>query len=354
MEALAPFATDPRLRYARSTGAPSMTENWNLAFERVRGDYAIVLGDDDAVGDEIVNAARWARDNDVDAIADERLSYLWPNYQLREAAGTIRVGRHTGVVTYVDAPRSLEQTLRKYPIDTTQLPHIYHGLVRMSLMREIKARAGMFFDSMAPDFYSTIALSCIARRFARAAYPLCASGASAAANAGRVHEGKDHLHALEYKRAQWSPYVPPFYTMGTSILDATIKALIHMDRRDLIPVLDFSSFYADCFVQHTRSATAILREIRRLGSEHPSLPRVIRAKLVPRIIQMTGHRLRQFAGRQTAARGLKRLKSRIRRVDYDVMAASDIVEALQRAQQLMDSRGVKSPFTPSEPSPPTA
>jgi hypothetical protein len=122
----------------------------------------------------------------------------------------------------------------------------------------------------------------------------------------------------------------------------------------LIPVLDFSSFYADCFVQQPRSATAILREIRRLGSEHPSLARGIRAKLVPRIIQMTGHRLRQFAGRRTAARGLKRLKSRIRRVDYDVMAASDIVEALQRAQQLMHSRGVKSPFTPSEPSPPTA
>ena len=37
-DAIAPFAADGRLRYEKSVGAPSMTDNWNLAFERVRGE----------------------------------------------------------------------------------------------------------------------------------------------------------------------------------------------------------------------------------------------------------------------------------------------------------------------------
>jgi hypothetical protein len=343
-DVLAPFIGDARLRYARSDGTPSMTQNWNFAFERLRGEYAIVLGDDDAVGSEVVNAARWARANGVDAIADQRISYLWPNYQLRDAAGTVRVSRHTGQITYADASKVLETTLRSYPIGTTLLPHIYHCLVRMDLMREIKSRAGAFFDSMAPDYYSTIALSCIAQQFARVDYPLCASGASAAANAGRVHVGKDYLHALEYMLSDWAPYVPPFYTMQTAIVDATIKGLSHMGRQDLIPSLDYSSFYAECLIQQPGKAPAIIGELRRLAREHPTLARRIYSRLPVRMAQMGARRLRHVVGRQVAASSLKKLTSRLRNDDYDVLPASNIIEALELSQQVLRSRGIRSPF----------
>jgi glycosyltransferase involved in cell wall biosynthesis len=350
--AIAMFAADERLRYAKSPAAPSMTENWNLAFERVSGDYAIVLGDDDAVGPEIVNAARWAMENDVDAVADERIGYLWPSYQLREAAGTVRITRHTGGIAYPDASRLLETTLRKYPFNTTLLPHIYHGLVRMRLMREIKSRTGSFFDSMAPDFYTTIALSCLTKQFARVGYPLCASGASAAANSGRVHEGKDYLHALEYQHNQWSAYVPPFYSMSTSIFDATIKALNHMGRRDLVTSLDFANFYAECLGENPASATVIVRELRRFLRDHPAPGFRTLTMLVPRLIQMAGRRARQVAGRSAGAQVLKRLKSQFSSVDYDVIPAPNIVEALEQCQQLLRARGVKSPFAMSQPARP--
>lgn len=341
----ATLSADSRLRYEKSPGAPSMTENWNYAFARVRGEYVIVIGDDDAVGREVANAARWAKEHDVDAIADDRIVYFWPNYQLGEVAGTARVSRHTGRVESDDALRTLDHALSRYPVNLHRLPHIYQGLVRTRLMHEIKARTGQFFHSMAPDYYSAVALACVVKRFVRASYPVCAAGASAAANSGRVHQGTDYLHALEFDRQfQWSRYVPPFYSMTTSIVDATSKALIHMGREDLIETLDFSSFYGDCLAQQPREATAVVRELRRLLREHPCLASGILPRIIPRAIQMTARRVRHIAGRPVAMRGLKKLKARLTPADYDVVAAPDIVEALDKTQHLLKSRGVRSPF----------
>jgi hypothetical protein len=220
----------------------------------------------------------------------------------------------------------------------------------MRVMNELKRRTGAFFGSMAPDYYSTIAISCIARRFARATYPLCAAGASAAANAGRVHDRQDHLHALEYGQSRWSPYVPPFYLMTTAIVGATIQALRDMGREDLILMLDYSSFYAECLAQRPRSFRATAKEVGHLLHDHPSLRPVVVPRLLPRTVQMTWRRLRQVAGRPTAATPLKKLKSQLVRRDFDVLAASNIVEAIERSQRLLQSRGVESPFASTRPS----
>jgi len=40
---------DPRIRYIRSDTPLSVTNNWNLALDAARGDYVVMLGDDDAL-----------------------------------------------------------------------------------------------------------------------------------------------------------------------------------------------------------------------------------------------------------------------------------------------------------------
>jgi hypothetical protein len=353
-DVLEPFADQPRLRYEKSAGAPSMTENWNLAFERVRGDYSIVLGDDDAVGTEIVNAARWARAHHVDAIADDRVAYFWPDYQLKEVAGTARLGRATGQMTWPNVHETLESVLRQYPIDPQRLPHIYHGLVRTQLMHEIKRRTGRFFDSLAPDYYSTVALSCIAKRFVRASYPVCVSGASAQANAGRVHDGKDHLHAREYRQQpDWPRYVPPVYCMITAITASTIQALEAMDRADLVATLDFSSLYAEFLAEQPGNAGAMAGALGRLVADHRSFVLQIPPRLATRTVRMVGRRLRQAAGRQAIGHRLKKLRSRMAPVDDGVVRAANIVEAIEGSQQILRARGVKSPFSLGGPPQPT-
>src|ERR1035438_396945 len=41
--------SDPRLRYFRTTERLSMTDNWEAALSKVRGEYVLFLGDDDAI-----------------------------------------------------------------------------------------------------------------------------------------------------------------------------------------------------------------------------------------------------------------------------------------------------------------
>src|SRR4051794_10427964 len=40
---------EPRIKYFRTNGFVSVTENWNTALEKSSGDYVIMLGDDDGL-----------------------------------------------------------------------------------------------------------------------------------------------------------------------------------------------------------------------------------------------------------------------------------------------------------------
>ena len=76
----------------------------------------------------------------MDAIADDRVIYFWPDYPVREVAGTARLGTATGQMTWPNVREALESELRRYPINPHRLPHLYQGLVRTQLMHEIKRR----------------------------------------------------------------------------------------------------------------------------------------------------------------------------------------------------------------------
>src|SRR6266487_3404385 len=52
--------TDERLRYAYEGGRMSVVENCNRALSRATGEYVTLLGDDDGVNPEIIDAVRWA------------------------------------------------------------------------------------------------------------------------------------------------------------------------------------------------------------------------------------------------------------------------------------------------------
>ena len=62
---------DRRLRYRYTPPPFSMIDNFNAAVELATGEYLCLIGDDDGVNPEIMEAAHWAQGENVDAIGGE-------------------------------------------------------------------------------------------------------------------------------------------------------------------------------------------------------------------------------------------------------------------------------------------
>jgi glycosyltransferase involved in cell wall biosynthesis len=70
---------DTRLRYHYTSAPQSMVDNWDAAVGLTSGKYLCLIGDDDGVNPEIIEATRWADMNDIDALKPTvSASYLWP------------------------------------------------------------------------------------------------------------------------------------------------------------------------------------------------------------------------------------------------------------------------------------
>ena len=79
-ELVAAFASDPRLRYMRLEKPVPVTENWTNALRESRGDYFLMLGDDDAVLpgalDRLNEAIR--RNGEPECVTYNGFSFVFP------------------------------------------------------------------------------------------------------------------------------------------------------------------------------------------------------------------------------------------------------------------------------------
>lgn len=91
---------DPRLVYRHAGARLSITDNHNAAMA-LSGEYVCLIGDDDGVNPEIIDAVRWAKANGVDALTPRIVAnYCWPDFRTAtfgaRHASRLYVGRISG------------------------------------------------------------------------------------------------------------------------------------------------------------------------------------------------------------------------------------------------------------------
>jgi hypothetical protein len=168
----------PRVRCVRPPRLLSMSSNWELAVSEARGEYLILLGDDDAllshalpeldglIGRGRPRAVRWTS-----------TYYSWPTIDLPGQGNYLRIplGRE---VRAVDAKPAIAAAARFEACYTT-LPMLYHNAaVRRDLVEELRARAGRVFGCAIPDVYTAFALAYLAGSFLSLDAPMTVAGTS--------------------------------------------------------------------------------------------------------------------------------------------------------------------------------
>jgi len=259
---------DPRLRYERVRGVVSMTGNCNRAIGLARGEYVILIGDDDTVLPSILPACRWASENGVDALTpDLSIRYMWPDLRHRifgmRQAGNVYLDPWPGTLTRADSGAEALACVRRAGQGMGRMANLYHGVVRRSVLEALRERTGDYVHGVSPDVYTSLAITTQVRNQFHYAGPVAIPGSSGRSNSGRQavreHQGRlwDDPHMMPYVGETWPPEIPEFFGIETVWAQAALTACRKTGRDDLLRAFDFTRLYAICLVKHRRNLPEI-------------------------------------------------------------------------------------------------
>jgi glycosyltransferase involved in cell wall biosynthesis len=269
-EAIQPWLGDARLVYQHSLEAMPMIGNFTKGLELSRGMYITYLGDDDGANLELIDAAIWAEQNDIDVLTTTRPAiYSWPDlrfkYLQKRLAGRLEIRRFSGKMRFIDPDRELRKCASAGgELYAARLPLAYYGIAKRECIERIKQFTGSYFPGPSPDLAIAIGLASQAKRVCQIDYPLFIPGISMGnAHAfGRADYNELRLEtkSLLPKEAvrDWSPLVPAFFCGPTMWGETAVKTLSATGRKDILADFNISYLHAKCAVFYPRLRSMIM------------------------------------------------------------------------------------------------
>lgn len=336
---------DPRLTYNHSPGTLSFVDNFDRALSLASGEYVTVIGDDDGINPELMDAVRWARARGVKAIKPGlQAVYFWPGVglpftQCGGDAGTFMIEPIAGGAairrTGPELSRLLHDGCQGYL--ERDLVKLYHGIVRRDALESVRGTTGRFFGGLSPDIYAAVALSVVIDDVVCIDYPLtipgvCRTSGSADSGTGR-HTGelRDAPHFAGHAEYAWAREVPEFYSVETIWADSALAALREMRRDDLVRQFRPQYLAAFCILHHPEFAELVTRHYLGLRS---GVPRSLLGKRMALRVANLTIRFRERMARKRHERS----QSQDRHVRLEGVA--DISAAADQLAKHLDAAGV--------------
>lgn len=234
--------SDKRLVYKYDNSPVSFIENFNRCMALATGEYICMIGDDDSVLPVILDIANWAKKNNVDSISTTNLiQYYWPKAFPGFDDGLLIFPVIESKIKKIDLQQTIIKLVNKGIVNhySYSIPRTYHGLIKRSLMDEIKDRTGNFYGGLSPDIYSSFSLSSIVKNHYDFSLPFTIAGAcpksSTADNLVGKHSGelKDMPHLKNKPDYIWDNNIPKYYSVYTTWCESALKALSDMNEKEL-------------------------------------------------------------------------------------------------------------------------
>lgn len=307
---------DPRLRYVHCREPLSMTENHNRAMALAEGEYVCLIGDDDSILPEALDAARWAARHGVESIAPEVVAnYAWPDFRSLAFgaghAGRLYVKASFGGVARKDARASMRAALSRAALGTEGLPKVYHGIVARRAMERLRERGGAYFHGTSPDVSGAIGLTSVLDDYVWIDHPLTLPGASAGSNTGRSavkkHVGtvEDDPHTKRFRNLEWPAVLPRFVSVETVWAQAVHATLAAVSPQDLASY-NLPRLYATCLLRDSAYRGAVFAAMRHWSSAGGPSAGALRARVAAEYAKAAASRgwvLARRVARPTAAGG---------------------------------------------------
>jgi glycosyltransferase involved in cell wall biosynthesis len=220
-------ARDRRVEYINPGRRLGMSEHWEFALGQIHEGFVTVLGDDDALFPDALVTLREILGTrpDTDAISWPYSFYGYPELYVPSK-------NHLGIAfdkrNEVRKSRDWLPKLTAFDVFYFELPMIYHGLVRVAVLDEIRARAGRLILSSVPDVYLAIAVASSIESYYRLSKSMTLAGTSHHSyGAAGLTLGKDSpvvQSFLNESGLETHPLVPYLPCIPAVVLECLLRA----------------------------------------------------------------------------------------------------------------------------------
>ena len=266
---------DIRLKYSYFKTPLSFVGNFNEGVKASTGEYVCVIGDDDGINPEIVDAVVWLKKQNIDCLSIKNtVNYVWPNSGIpstiftKVTDGNLSLSYFEGNVVDTNVSIQLESFVRNGCSNylSFNLPKLYHGIVRRSCLDEIQKKTGFYFSGLSPDIYASISLACVVNRVVVTDYPLTLPGicgVSASVVEGLLKKNSKKLEDAPHLKNRgnyfWSDIVPRIYCVETIWADSAIAALKQMGRGDLLKKIKLYKLASYCIIANKGVLSPVIK-----------------------------------------------------------------------------------------------
>lgn len=255
----------------------SFVDNFEEAISHATGEYVTIIGDDDIINPEIIGVLRICLKNNIDSIVPStNLFFLWPDSGVKNKVTqkgesfTFSIKPFSGRIKFIDNKNELQRLLKKGGVDylSYNIPRLYHGIVKRSLLNKIKKKHGRLFEGLTPDIYIACMIASESQNSLRIDYPLtipgaCKSSGSVASDTG-AHTGmlSEAPHFKFRGNYEWNNLVPKFYSVPTIWSDSAFAAArkVGYDKQ-----IDNKLLFAKCFFEY-KNYRAVFNELNPFNS----------------------------------------------------------------------------------------
>ncbi len=251
------FGKDIRIKYQYTNKKPSMTENWNMAFNRASGEYLCGIGDDDAVLPFIYTQCEWARKTGIPAVVQkDYVTYLWPGFVPQKYNGTLSFKKKYSAEKEIIS--DLHRKVADYcelidPMGFIKLPQAYHTIFSGRIKDQLIGSTGLFLQSTSLDIYTAIAFNKYISTYAEVDLPFTIRGANKQSNTQRLAENDVEAHFKEFKDIVYPGILPATTSLSVSAAEALIKACETTDQPELIQYINLPILYANIALENENS-----------------------------------------------------------------------------------------------------
>jgi len=170
------FFHDPRIKYINTEKRLSMTHNFEFALSHIKDGWVAFIGDDDGLLPEALNTvADVIRKTGCQAIMSNLCFYNWPGIPVNEGLLTVPLNKG---IELRNARAWLSKVMRGQA-SYLELPITYTGgFINSQIIEKARSGEGLFYSSVNPDAYSTIALASVLDNYVMLKEPVAISGAS--------------------------------------------------------------------------------------------------------------------------------------------------------------------------------
>ena len=243
----------PHLKYYHTKEQIPIYLNSDKAIRNSTGEYVCFVGDDDGVIHSIVDACRWMKQNYVDCLTCKGFYYRWPDANTSSSLkGALEVTCHDYEIKTIDTQSVLERLMKRGMVDRGDLPLVYHGIVKRSILDKIWDKCGSYFPGASPDIANGVALCLVADRVAISSIPYAYSGASQHLGGGATkmkHQATTDFKSLSVFTSDseiiWNKRVPKVWAACSIWCESAIEAMNKMGRTDLVDKINYEALYTE-------------------------------------------------------------------------------------------------------------